>query len=56
MTATTLDKRASRATGAYGFRGVALMEWRKLRSVRSTWWPIPTSTGTGIRQMARARS
>jgi hypothetical protein len=40
MTATTLDKRASRATGAYGFRGVALMEWRKLRSVRSTWWTL----------------
>jgi hypothetical protein len=40
MTATTLDERVSRATGAYGFRGVALMEWRKLRSVRSTWWTL----------------
>jgi ABC-2 type transport system permease protein len=40
MTTTTLDQRVSRATGAYGFRGVALMEWRKLRSVRSTWWTL----------------
>src|ERR1700722_6096838 len=40
MTTTTLHKRVSRATGAYGFRGVALMEWRKLRSVRSTWWTL----------------
>jgi hypothetical protein len=40
MTTTTLDKPVSRATGAYGFRGVALMEWRKLRSVRSTWWTL----------------
>jgi hypothetical protein len=40
MTTITLDKRVSRATGAYGFRGVALMEWRKLRSVRSTWWTL----------------
>jgi ABC-2 type transport system permease protein len=40
MITTTLDKAVSRATGAYGFRGVALMEWRKLRSVRSTWWTL----------------
>ena len=37
---TTMDQRVSRATGAYGLRGVARMEWRKLRSVRSTWWTL----------------
>jgi ABC-2 type transport system permease protein len=39
MTAAT-DQRVSRAAGGYGLRGVALMEWRKLRSVRSTWWTL----------------
>ena len=37
---TTMDKRVSRAAGAYGLRGVTRMEWRKLRSVRSTWWTL----------------
>jgi hypothetical protein len=40
MTATTIDHRFSRATRAYGLRDVAQMEWRKLRSVRSTWWTL----------------
>ena len=40
MTTTTMDKRVSRAAGSYGFRGVTQMEWRKLRSVRSTWWTL----------------
>ncbi|MCW2895434.1 MAG: putative integral rane protein [Actinomycetia bacterium] len=40
MTTTTMDKRVSRAAGAYGLRGVTRMEWRKLRSVRSTWWTL----------------
>jgi ABC-2 type transport system permease protein len=40
MTTTTMDKRVSRAAGSYGFRGVTRMEWRKLRSVRSTWWTL----------------
>jgi ABC-2 type transport system permease protein len=26
--------------GAYGLRGVACMEWRKLRTVRSTYWTL----------------
>ena len=40
MTATTTGRLAGRAAGAYGFREVATMEWRKLRSVRSTWWTL----------------
>jgi ABC-2 type transport system permease protein len=40
VTTTTMDKRVSRTAGAYGLRGVARMEWRKLRSVRSTWWTL----------------
>jgi ABC-2 type transport system permease protein len=40
MTTATLNQRVSRTAGAYGFRGVARMEWRKLRSVRSTWWTL----------------
>jgi len=40
MTTTAMDKRVSRAAGSYGFRGVTTMEWRKLRSVRSTWWTL----------------
>jgi ABC-2 type transport system permease protein len=35
MTTTTLSHRAR---GGYGFRTVAAMEWRKLRTVRSTWY------------------
>ena len=38
MTTTTLGHRAAgRSRGGYGFRTVARMEWRKLRTVRSTW-------------------
>jgi ABC-2 type transport system permease protein len=38
MSTTTLSHRAGgRARGRYGFRAVARMEWRKLRTVRSTW-------------------
>ena len=37
MTATTLSHRAR---GGYGFRGVARMEWQKLRTVRSTWYLV----------------
>ena len=40
MMTTATDQRVSRAARAYGFRGVTLMEWRKLRSVRSTWWTL----------------
>jgi ABC-2 type transport system permease protein len=38
MTTTALSHRAGRTRGGYGFRTVAAMEWRKLRTVRSTWW------------------
>ena len=41
MTTATLSHRAaSRARGGYGFRTVARMEWRKLRTVRSTWYIV----------------
>ena len=40
MTTTTLNQHVSRDAGAYGIRGVTRMEWRKLRSVRSTWWTL----------------
>jgi ABC-2 type transport system permease protein len=36
MTTTALTHRAGRACGGYSFRTVAAMEWRKLRTVRST--------------------
>jgi ABC-2 type transport system permease protein len=39
MTHATIGQRAaSRARDRYGFRTVAQMEWRKLRTVRSTWY------------------
>jgi ABC-2 type transport system permease protein len=38
MTTTALSHRAGRARGGYSFRTVAAMEWRKLRTVRSTWY------------------
>jgi ABC-2 type transport system permease protein len=39
MTTTTLSRRApGRPRDGYGFRTVARMEWRKLRTVRSTGW------------------
>jgi ABC-2 type transport system permease protein len=41
MTTTTVSHRAGgRARGGYGFATVARMEWRKLRTVRSTWYPL----------------
>jgi ABC-2 type transport system permease protein len=41
MTTATLSHRAARAPrGGYGFRTVARMEWRKLRTVRSTWYLV----------------
>jgi ABC-2 type transport system permease protein len=41
MSTTTVSQRAaSRARGRYGFRTVAQMEWRKLRTVRSTWYIV----------------
>ncbi|MGH3251686.1 MAG: ABC transporter permease subunit [Trebonia sp.] len=40
MMTATMDERVSDAAGAYGFRAVTRMEWRKLRSVRSTWWTL----------------
>ena len=41
MTTATLDHAAPAGPrDRYGFRTVAQMEWRKLRSVRSTWWTL----------------
>jgi ABC-2 type transport system permease protein len=40
MTTTALTHRAGRACGGYSFRTVAAMEWRKLRTVRSTWYIV----------------
>lgn len=40
MTTATLNRQSARATGGYRITAVARMEWRKLRSVRSTWWTI----------------
>jgi ABC-2 type transport system permease protein len=41
MTATTTARGTGRPlTAGYGFRTVAAMEWRKLRSVRSTWYML----------------
>jgi ABC-2 type transport system permease protein len=36
-TATFSHRAADRARGGYGFRTVACMEWRKFRTVRSSW-------------------
>jgi hypothetical protein len=39
MTTATLNPHAAaRARGGHGFRTAARMEWRKLRTVRSTWY------------------
>jgi hypothetical protein len=38
MTAATHRPRTGLERGGYGFRTVAAMEWRKLRTVRSTWF------------------
>jgi hypothetical protein len=40
MTTTALSHRAGRARGGYSFRTVAAMEWRKLRTVRFTWYIV----------------
>jgi hypothetical protein len=40
MTTTALSHRAGRARGGYSFHTVAAMEWRKLRTVRSTWYIV----------------
>ena len=41
MTTTPLSHRApGRAAGGYSFRTVTAMEWRKLRTVRSTWYIV----------------
>ena len=41
MTTTAFGHRAAnRAPGSYGFRTVAGMEWRKLRTIGSTWWIV----------------
>jgi ABC-2 type transport system permease protein len=41
MAIAPLSHRATRsARGGYEFRAVAQMEWRKLRTVRSTWWIV----------------
>jgi ABC-2 type transport system permease protein len=41
MSTTTLNRpAASRGRSSYGFRTVAQMEWRKLRTVRSTWYIV----------------
>ena len=39
MNTATLSHRAA-SRGSYGFRTVAAMEWRKLRTVRSTWYLV----------------
>lgn len=39
-TATYRHRAADRTGGGYGFRTVAQMEWRKLRTVRSTWYIV----------------
>jgi ABC-2 type transport system permease protein len=39
-TGTTSGHRAVSPAPGYGFGAVALMEWRKLRTVRSTWWMV----------------
>ena len=38
MTTSTIGHHAARARSGYGFRTTARMEWRKLRTVRSTWY------------------
>lgn len=39
-TVAVSERQAGTAAGHYGFRGVARMEWIKLRSMRSTWWTL----------------
>src|ERR1700733_12389919 len=40
MTTTTMGQRVSSVEGSYSLQSVVRMEWRKLRSVRSTWWTL----------------
>ena len=40
MTTTTMGQRVSSVKGSYSLQSVVRMEWRKLRSVRSTWWTL----------------
>jgi len=40
MTTTTVDRPVSSVEGSYRLHSVIRMEWRKLRSVRSTWWTL----------------
>jgi hypothetical protein len=40
MTTTTVDRPVSSVKGSYSLHSVIRMEWRKLRSVRSTWWTL----------------
>jgi ABC-2 type transport system permease protein len=40
MTTAAPSHRAAGAAPGYGFATVARMEWRKLRTVRSTWWVV----------------
>src|SRR6185437_9554607 len=46
MSSTTLSHAAARP--GYGFRTVAAMEWRKLRTVRSTWYILALFTASMI--------
>ena len=48
MTTRTRHGAARPAEGGYGFRTVAAMEWRKLRTVRSTWWMLAAFTASMI--------
>jgi ABC-2 type transport system permease protein len=48
MTTTALSHRARGARGGYSFRTVAAMEWRKLRTVRSTWYILAFFTASMI--------
>jgi ABC-2 type transport system permease protein len=44
-TAKVSHRAAGRAGGGYSFRTVAEMEWRKLRTVRSTWYIVAVFAG-----------
>ena len=52
MSTATLSHRAA-SRGSYGFRTVAAMEWRKLRTVRSTWYLVAVF-GAGLIGLAVA--
>jgi len=46
MSTTTLSRAAARP--GYGFRTVAQMEWRKLRTIRSTWYILGLFTASMV--------